>query len=70
MATLDGNGNVVPHDVVMSGDTASFTEYCRHLITSTIAEMILIVRSTSPDKSTSDRDKALKWSEIWTEMFK
>jgi hypothetical protein len=68
MAKLDANQQVVPDEVVMSGDAASFSEYCRHLITSSVAEMIPMVRSTAGE-STNDRAKFLKWSQIWTKMF-
>lgn len=63
-----GNNKVVPHDIVMSGDAASFAEYCRHLIASAVAEMIAMVRAT-PGESTNDSDKFLKWSDIWKQMF-
>lgn len=68
MAKLDANQQVVPNDVVMGADAASFSEYCRHLITSAVAEMIPMVRGTAGE-SVNDRSKSLKWSEIWTKMF-
>jgi hypothetical protein len=68
MAKLDATQQVVPNDVVMSADAASFSEYCRHLITSAVAEMIAMVRNTAGE-STNDEVKSLKWSQLWKQMF-
>lgn len=69
MAKYDeGQKAVLPDDVVMNGDMAAFSEYCRHLITSAVAEMITIVRNTAGE-STNDSGKSLKWSQIWSQMF-